>query len=306
MRISQKISIQTQFRIEQILFKTFYYFCRSLPSPLLNGLGTKMGALALKLGIRKGTVTKNLEIGLGDKYSLEEQGGIVEKCFGHFGHELVRITILDREAGHPLEDRIDFEGLEALENRKKPGGVLVGGHMGCWETANITIPKLGETVTVFTGKHANRVVGRWLDQIRNRAGVKTLSSLDDRIALYERAKSELVVILGDFKPPKAPVEVEFFGRPTSAPQGPALLSLLNDVDFIYFSCVQTDQRFKMRFHKIEIESTPSRKKNVQLLTQAYFNQLQTDVEKYPEQFFWLHRRWKDRPDIVYQDRESLF
>ena len=134
----------------------------------------------------------------------------------------------------------------------------------------------------------------------------TLSSGDNRVELYERTKKEMIALLGDFRPSKAAIEVEFFGRKTGAPQGGPLLSLLNDVDMFYFSAIKVGERLKVRFKKLVIEKTKSRKQNVQLLTQAFFNELQIDVEKYPEQYLWMHGRWQDDPEVNYQDKEFIF
>ncbi|MCP4751019.1 MAG: hypothetical protein GY866_09010 [Proteobacteria bacterium] len=306
MLISKRISRDTQFKIEQVLFKTFYYFCVATPSSLVLALGKKIGSLAWKLQIRKSTVLTNLKIAFGDRYSQEELLGIAAKCYRHFGEEMLRLLILEQESRRPLEDWIDVEGLEALKNREKPGGVLVGGHLGCWEVAGFVLPKLGEQLTVYTGTHSNKVADRWLNEIRARASSKPLGSMDDRTELYERTKTELVAILGDHQPPKAPVTIRFFGRETESAQGAPLLSLLNKVDFFYFSCVKKGKRLKVRFKKMEFEATSSRKQNVQLLAQAFFDELQADIENHPEQYFWMHRRWKKSADVNYEEKNTLF
>jgi len=306
MRISKKISYDSQFRIEQILFKSFYYFCRLVPTGVVLGIGSLIGRLAWRLKARKDTALKNMKLSFKDRYSKEELEDIAFRCYRHFGREMIRILVLDREARRPLEKWIDIEGLEILRNREKPGGVLVSGHLGCWEIANFVMPKIGEDVTVFTGKHSNKVADRWLNEIRKRAGTKTSGSGDDRTELFKQTKVGLVAIVGDQAPPRAPIQIQFFGRPTEAAQGPALLSLLNDVDLIYFSCMKVGDRMKVRFQKIEFEKASSRKENVQRLTQAYFNILQAEIEQYPEQYLWMHKRWKKSKDVSYDETDTLF
>lgn len=306
MKISKRISRETQQKIELALFKVFYYSCRILPSALVLSLGAIIGALAWKLRVRKKTVLENLAIAFKNQYSQDEYTRIATDCYRHFGRELLRILILDRESRRPLESWIDIEGLDILRNREQPGGILVGGHIGCWEVANFVMPKLGEEVTVFTGRHANKVADRWLNEIRARAGTKMLGTIDDREELMERAKKSLVALVGDQRPPKSPVKIEFFEYQTEAAQGPALLSLLNKVDLFYFSCVIAGQRLKVRFQKVEFTATSSRRQNIRLLTQAYFNILQADISRYPEQYFWMHRRWKNREDVHYDEKETFF
>jgi lauroyl/myristoyl acyltransferase len=290
MRISKKISFDAQFRIEQVLFKTFYYFCRSVPTRVVLGIGSLIGRLAWRLKARKETALKNMKLAFKDRYADKELEGIAHNCYRHFGSEMIRIMVMDREARRPLDKWIDIEGQEILQNREKPGGVLVSGHLGCWEIANFVMPQIGEDVTVFTGKHANETADKWLNEIRHRAGTKTAGSGDDRTELFKQTKVGLVAIVGDQAPPRAPITIQFFGRPTEAAQGPALLSLLNGVDLIYFSCVKVGKRMKVRFQNIEFEKGSTRKENVQRLTQAYFDTLQAEIEQYPEQYLWMHKR----------------
>ncbi len=306
MLISKRISRETQFRIEQFLFKGFYYFCRSVPSSWVLGMGSMVGRLAWRLKVRRNTVLQNLNIAFKDHYTQDELKTMARKCYQHFGCEMMRVLILDKQARRPMERWIDIEGGDVLKNRRKSGGILVGGHLGCWEIANLVMPKIGEDVTVFTGTHSNKLADKWLNDIRSRAGTKTAGSQDDRTELFKTAKQNLVAIVGDQAPPKAAILIDFFGRQTEAAQGPALLSLLNDVDFIYFSCVKIGKRMKVRFQKVEFEAADTRKENIQRLTQAYFDVLQADIKNYPEQYFWMHKRWKKDEDIQYDDKEALF
>jgi Kdo2-lipid IVA lauroyltransferase/acyltransferase len=306
MRISKKISLETQFKIELALFRTFYQGCRLLPPSGVIGLGTMIGKLAWHLKVRRHTVMENLRLALGTSISDRRRLEIANAAYHHFGAEMLRLLILDRAAQRPLEDWIDIEGYEALRNRKKPGGILVTGHLGCWEIASFVLPRLGENVTVYTGAHANEKADRLLNEIRSKAGIQTSGAADDRQTLMEKAKTRLVALAGDIRPHKAPVVIDFFGQKTEAAQGPALMALLNEIDLFYFSCIKQGKRFKIRFEKVVHQPAATRRENVVLLTQAFFDVLQKDVEAHPEQYYWFHRRWKNRQDVNYGEKEALF
>ncbi|MBT4266313.1 MAG: hypothetical protein HN580_11175 [Deltaproteobacteria bacterium] len=306
MRISKSVSLQTQFRIEQALFKGLFFFCRSIPASWVLGVGKGIGTLAWKLKARRKVVLKNLSLAFKEKYGKKETAEIALKCYQHFGREMMRVLILDQEAKKPMESWIDIEGLDLLQNREQKGGILVGGHIGCWEIANFVLPKLGEEVTVFTGTHANKLADKWLNEIRSKAGTITAGAGDDRTELFATAKKSLVAIVGDQSPPKAPIMISFFDRPTDAAQGPALLSLLNKVDFFYFSCLKNGDRMKVRIQKVEFEKAETRKESVKRLTQAYFAVLEGEIRKHPEQYFWMHKRWKHSPDVNYGEMDALF
>lgn len=306
MRLSKHVSLQTQFRIESLLFKGFYYLCRLTPSALVLGAGSLFGTLAWRLKARRKVVLKNLSLAFKNQYSKNELNAIALKCYQHFGTEMMRVMILDQEARRPMEDWVDVEGLDLLQSREQKGAVLVGGHLGCWEIANFVLPKLGEPVTVFTGTHANKKADKWLNEIRSKAGAITAGAGDDRTELYQKAKTEVVGLVGDQAPPKAPVIIKFFDRHTDAAQGPALLSLLNNVDFFYFSCLKKADRVKVRIQKVDFERAKTRKENILRLTQAFFRVLEQEIREHPEQYFWMHKRWKNSPDVNYGEADVLF
>lgn len=241
-----------------------------------------------------------------DQHTKSELDAIALRCYHHFGTEMMRVLILDKETRKPMADWIDVEGVDLLQNRDQKGGILVGGHIGCWEIANFVLPKLGEKVTVFTGTHANKKADKWLNEIRAKAGAITSGGGDDRTELYNTAKSGLVALVGDQSPPKSPVVIDFFGRPTDAAQGTALLSLLNKVDCFYFSCLKKEGRIKVRIRKVDFEMAETRKENINRLTQAFFNILEKEIIENPEQYFWMHKRWKKDPDVDYRDADILF
>jgi Kdo2-lipid IVA lauroyltransferase/acyltransferase len=306
MRISNHMSRNAQFRLEQVLFKALYRIGRAVPAGWILRLGRWIGQLAWRLEARKSVVLKNLELTLGSRLDPETRQAIALDCYRHFGTEMMRVLILDREAKRPLDHWIDVEGAHLLKERRKQGGILVGGHIGCWEIANFVLPQLGEPVTVFTGSHTNKLADRWLNEIRTRAGTITAGSGDDRTELFKTAQKSLVAIVGDQAPPKAPILIDFFGRQTDAAQGPALLSLLNQVDFFYFACLKRGDRMLVRIQKIDFEPSETRKKNIQRLTQAFFKLLEADILSCPEQYFWMHKRWKNSPDVDYNSKDILF
>ncbi|MCP4298411.1 MAG: hypothetical protein GY786_22730 [Proteobacteria bacterium] len=296
--------MKKQHKVELFLLKSVYTIFRVLPFSITMGFGRALGSLVWGLGIRKNTTLTNLKLAFPDKYSDQELDRIAKQAYIHFGQEAMRLLRMDKEA-RPLDEWVEIEGLENIQKTGSKGGILVGGHLGCWELVNFVLIKLGEDVTIYTGSQSNKMTGKLVDEIRAKVGGNIISSKDEMSDLGALSKSQWVALVGDQKPAKSPIYVEFFGRETQAAQGPALLSLLNEVDYVYFSCIKVGDKIKIRFQKVEIERTSSRKKNVLLLTKAYFDLLQKDVEQTPEQYLWMHRRWKNDEAVVYKDRESL-
>ena len=94
------------------------------------------------------------------------------------------------------------------------------------------------------------------------------------------------------------VFVEFFGRPASTFKSIALLSLQYNAPIVVLGCVRTETPLEyMMFSEVEIlpekyEDDPGA---VRAITQRFTEALEAIVRRHPDQYFWLHRRWKSEP-----------
>jgi len=90
--------------------------------------------------------------------------------------------------------------------------------------------------------------------------------------------------------------VEFFGHPASAHKAIALLSLANDVPLVVCSCRRTQRplHFEQRVHAVfDPRTAPPEMQNVKAITQWFTHEFEKFIREEPEQYWWLHRRWKD-------------
>jgi len=89
--------------------------------------------------------------------------------------------------------------------------------------------------------------------------------------------------------------VNFFGSKASTPKGAALFFLNTKSPMIFASCIQLSfQNYKIEFIPIEIKKEYLNDKDVENITQTYTTFLENYIKKYPEQYFWFHKRWKTK------------
>jgi len=111
-------------------------------------------------------------------------------------------------------------------------------------------------------------------------------------------RGECVAIVSDQNAGRRGVFVDFFGRPTSTPQGPAAIALKRNVPIVLMFAL----RKKGGRHRVILERFPdstqfsSGAEGVRAATQLYTRRLEYYVRRYPEQWLWLHRRWKSSPN----------
>ncbi|HEX9935396.1 MAG TPA: lysophospholipid acyltransferase family protein, partial [bacterium] len=107
----------------------------------------------------------------------------------------------------------------------------------------------------------------------------------------------IIALLSDQDAGREGVFVDFFGRPSSVHQGPAVFALKMGSPVIFMNAVRLPEgRMRIVLKAVKSdglnEATPE---NVRKVTQAYTTLLEKAIRQYPDHWFWMHRRWKTKP-----------
>jgi KDO2-lipid IV(A) lauroyltransferase len=90
--------------------------------------------------------------------------------------------------------------------------------------------------------------------------------------------------------------VPFFGRPAKTPRGPAVFALRMRVPMVFAVAIrQPDHTFALYVEPVPVQETGERERDVDAIVATYTAILERWVRRYPEQYFWQHRRWKHQP-----------
>lgn len=202
--------------------------------------------------------------------------------------------------GEELNNKVRVEGLEYLTNSLRPdrGVIVLAGHFGLWEFIPLWLSLQGIKMTSVVRVQKNKYVDRWFTQMRERHGAKvTDSGLGLRGILKALRIGHALGLMMDQDNGKQGIFIKFLGKWASAPTGPAAISTKLGTPILPV-CVFPNYEGKHLF-KIYPPIDPTRYdkdiKGQQRLTQDYNSCYERIVREYPEQWFWLHRRWKTQP-----------
>jgi Kdo2-lipid IVA lauroyltransferase/acyltransferase len=219
----------------------------------------------------------------------------VDRVYGHMGLGFVEMMMIPK-----LLDRIDdvvrLERFHVAEEvlRRGRGMITVIGHLGNWELIGLAVCRAGHPLHSLARPIENPWVDRFLHRFRTQTGQRIIPkyhALGEMIRVLQR--NEILIIQVDQDARSHGVSAEFFGRPASTHRSPALLSLKYGTPIVVADiyreggvhhCVLSDP--------ILPEAYKGQPDPVQALTQAYTEKFEQCVRAHPEQWFWVHDRWK--------------
>jgi Kdo2-lipid IVA lauroyltransferase/acyltransferase len=197
-----------------------------------------------------------------------------------------------------LSAAVDFEGEHFLKEAlaQKKGVVLLGAHISNGDFGISAIANKGYKIHVIS----KRMTNAWLDEVwfhvRGRFGTLFIAPRQSTYEILKALKSNSIVVfvLDQFMGPPLGVRTVFFGRETGTAMGLALF--VQKTEAVVLPCYarrQENGRYCVCFEPaIPFEDQGDKNKNLQHMTQKYTDKIEEIVRKYPEQWMWIHRRWK--------------
>jgi KDO2-lipid IV(A) lauroyltransferase len=175
--------------------------------------------------------------------------------------------------------------------------VVVSGHFGNFEVGGVISGLLGFPTFTVARPLDNPFLDRFVNHFRGLTGQLMLAKKGSAAQIDAIMKSGgTLVLLGDQSAGPKGCWVQFFGREASCHKAVALLSLLNDAPMILAYSVRLGRPMKFRVGvKAVFDPRENRSMGTQELTQWYSDQLEDIIRTAPEQYWWLHRRWKTPP-----------
>jgi KDO2-lipid IV(A) lauroyltransferase len=156
------------------------------------------------------------------------------------------------------------------------------------------LAQLGYPFWAVALPHKNKKVNDFFDAQRNRKGVKVIAmGKAVRSCITEIRNNHMVALVGDRDFSEKGIIIDFFGKPTHFPEGPAALSLMTGASIVPgFMLRNSDNSFTLRIEK-PIEFTPSgdKAKDLADLIGVYKNIIQDYIRKYPQQWYVFRKFW---------------
>ena len=185
-----------------------------------------------------------------------------------------------------------------LISRERPV-VLVTGHFGNWELAGYFSAAIGLSFSSVARRIDNPYINDLIFGVRQRAGQRMIYK---RGAAEQVAKvlenNEAVSIVGDQDAGLKGLFVDFFGRPASTFKSIGLMAMQYNAPIAVICCRRLDGLFNFEIcnqRMIEPDEWSDKDDPLRWITQEYTTALETAVRAQPDQYFWVHRRWKHAP-----------
>jgi KDO2-lipid IV(A) lauroyltransferase len=272
---------------------------QSMPQSAAAALGRRSGRLAgALLHSRWDTVLGNLRRAYGTEVPDRELRQLARRNFAHYGEsavEFLRLPLLTREN---LDRHVEFRGEERLQGAlaSGKGAIVLCGHYGNWDLTAVAQALRGMEAHVISkeARHAG-VNAVWMS-VRSAKGVRFLPPSDSSFAVVRALKrgGTVVVVMDQHRPRAEGVMATFFGLPASTLRTAAVLAIRLGCPVLPIE----GYRVAAGRHRIEIGAPlPVRTgrdmdESVLLTTQAYNDAIEAIVRRHPEQWAWIHRRWK--------------
>ncbi|GAB4279040.1 MAG: hypothetical protein Kow0029_22710 [Candidatus Rifleibacteriota bacterium] len=234
------------------------------------------------------------------KLSEKEAANLARKAYFNFLLNSFEMAGLKHYSNDILQDKISCNELNHLTEAltRKKGAIIISGHFGLWELVPPWLAINGFDVTVVVRRQNNPEVDRWMEEMRQKHGAKTTDSgFGIRDILKSLKRGHILALMVDQDNGKQGIFVKFFESWASAPTGPAQISLKTGAPIVplaLFPDYENKHNLKI-FPAILPENYTNDLAGQQKLTADYSSLLEQLIRKHPEQWFWLHRRWKTQP-----------
>jgi KDO2-lipid IV(A) lauroyltransferase len=289
-------------RLEYALVWPFIKGLGLLPRPVARAIGITLGLAVYALHGRLRRVgLRNLALAFPDMPERQRRR-LLRGEFISLGRQLAEVCLFPRYTRENVSRTIVYEGFENFERAYSRGkGVLfLTGHIGAWELSAFAHSLNGHPLSIVMRSLDNPYIDRLLQGYRTMHGNRTVDKDDFvRGLLGAMRAGETVGILMDtnMTPPQG-VFVDFFGIPACTASGLARIALRTDAAVVPGFTVwdAKQQKYILRFEPaLELIRTNDNESDIIANTAKFTKAVEEIIRQYPDQWLWVHRRWKTRP-----------
>jgi KDO2-lipid IV(A) lauroyltransferase len=275
---------------------------QSLTPRATHNLGVMMGWILYWIDRRHRRVAaENLRLAFPEKSALERDR-LVRGSYRHFSFvilEIARLPLLLRVGN--WRRRAELIGGDQILGRLTAGKslLIVTGHFGNWELAGYVLGLVGMRTYAVARPIDNPYLDRFVRQLRERTGQRILTKKGDFDRMQELLQQGAVIAtLGDQDAGARGLFVEFFNRPASTHKAIALMALEFNVPLLVVGTPKIGEPMKYQIVAedcIDPAEYAGQPDAIAAITQRFTSALESIIRRYPEQYFWQHRRWKHQP-----------
>lgn len=281
----------------------FIKFFGLMPRPISRAFAIALGRAFYLLHFRLRQVgMRNLEMAFPEKTEAD-RAQILRGVFTSLGRQLSELCQFPSYTEKNVDDVVVYDGLENYEQAyaRKKGVLFLTAHFGGWELSAFAHSIHGHWLHIVMRPMDNPYFDHLIEHYRTMHGNKTVAKDDFVRGLLAAMKAgETVGILMDtnMTPPQG-VFVNFFGIPACTASGLARIALRTDAAVVPGFTIWDESlgKYRLRFDPaLTLIRTGDLEADIVANTQMFTKVIEDYVRQYPDQWLWVHRRWKTRPE----------
>jgi Kdo2-lipid IVA lauroyltransferase/acyltransferase len=287
--------------VEYFLVRTVLGLFSALPLPTAINFGRIIGRIGLLVPKLRRTGKRNLELAF-PELDESERARLLRGCFESLGRLLGVFSHLRHDSTENLKQKIACEGMENIRNAlgQNRGVIAFTGHVGAWELSSYGPSLYDHAFGFLVRRIDNPKIEALVDEFRGARGNWTI---DKRMAAREMLrmlkKGEMLGILVDLNAlDREAMFVDFFGVKAATTFVVAKLALRTGAPVvpIFSPWDKKLKRFLVQIGEpLKFDRTGDEEEDTLRATQLLTNVVEDWIRRYPDQWLWVHRRWKTRP-----------
>ncbi len=276
--------------------KTLNFFGFTFCKHFANGLGSLMWFL---LPERRLLATKNIKERL--NVSEEKAKNLAYKAFRHNARSFIEITLVASFSLSPTRTKLRIAEPELLKEMRECTHPIVAAtaHMGAWELLAGLVGELFDDDRqrmIVVKQYPNKGVHAFISSCRESHGAKMVGNKMVAVHVIRALKKKgIVAFLVDHSALRhEALNIDFLGAPAAVNMGPALLAIRGEAMIVPIFLVRDVDGYVLHVQKMLDTTTleGSREEKVEYVSKFYTEAVEKIVRQYPEQWFWMHNRWK--------------
>jgi len=286
--------------VAYVLVRVLNIIFSVLPVSFTLWLGRRLGVVAFWVNKKRRLIAyANLKAAFANEKSPKELRAITRRVYQNMVQTFMEVLNLTKVNRKYVDKYVDIVNMERIENAAKSGRgtVLLTAHFGDWELSSLVSAAVGFPITVLVREQKMKRLNEVLNRLRESNGCKVISKgMDVKNLIRTLRDKEIVGILADQDAGKSGMLVNFFGRPTSSHYGSLEIAKRTDSIILPTFIMRTHGPYHKLFLEEYIDFRNMQSEDsVRDNLQKYMSLLEKYVRQYPDQWLWLHKRWKSTP-----------
>ena len=257
-------------------------------------IGKGLGLMIFYLyPLRKSIALKNISIAF-PQYSEKDTQRLLKSCYKHYGIVLIDFFRLPKfkKNENKIIANMPVDSV-ALMNQYK-GGILLSAHIGNWEYIGPTLSNYNIKCAGVTLVQNNSYSDKFFNNLRTSKHMKTIpANAGSKVMIQHINDGYYLGLISDQNAKSRGTKAMFFNQPVSVPKGAAAFHLKTNTPIVVGFCILCkDLNYELSFQKMDLENLPKNFDDAIVEINHRFTYiLEQIVKKYPEQYFWFHKKW---------------